>query len=538
MSKFIYLLLIIVSFLNAVNLEETINKRNLFENQKEVFKEKEEQKKEKIIHYDIQKPKMEEQEEGKCFDIKEIKEVNFSLLSEKEKSEVFNKYLNKCNTINDIKNLINEITSLYIDNGYITSKIYLKAQNIKDGTLTLYAVEGKIEDITTDKLYIKNSFYDLNDNYLNLRDLEVGIENLNNLNSNNAKLNLKPGSKPGLSIVEIENKPSFPINGYLTYNNFGSNPTGKHQFGLNLNINNLIGFSDVFSINYNTTDKQNTQNNSIGDTYRYSFPIGRLLYSLSYSESKYKQVIPAKFLEFYSKGKNKNYTFDLMYRLFHNQNNKVNLGYFINYYTSKNYINEALVETSTYNLSKTGLKLNYIYQSESFFMNTTVQHVRGVHWFNNENPTDLDDKFKVFILDNYISKSFNNFKYSLDFHYQRSSHQLFSVNQLSIGGPYSVRGYKEDGLSGNTGYYYRNELSYPINFDTLKNLNPTPYIALDGGWIKKQEDTDGGNLLGEAIGLKLNYKKLYYDMYYSKAIKTNDVTENKNFLGFNIICRF
>lgn len=303
-----------------------------------------------------------------------------------------------------------------------------------------------------------------------MRDLEVGIENLNRLNSNNAKLNLKPGSNTGLSIVEIENETSSPISGYITYNNFGTDPTGKHQFGLNANIDNPIGFSDLFSINYNTTNKQNTQNNSIGDSYSYSFPIGRLLYTLSYSESSYKQVIPANFNKFYSKGKNKNYTLDLNYKLFHNQNNKINLGYFINYYVSKNYINEALVETSTYNLSKTGFKLNYIYQSQTFQMYTTLQHVRGVHWFNNENPTALDDKFKVFIFDNYISKSFDNFRYSLDFHAQRSSQQLFSVNQISIGGPYSVRGYKEDGLSGNSGYYYRNELAYIINNETFKKL--------------------------------------------------------------------
>ncbi len=538
MFRKICLILLVISSLKAITVNETINQRNLFEKQKETFKEKEKQKSEEILHYDIKKPKIEKIDGGKCFEIKTIDEIGFSLLSSNDKTKVYNKYLGKCNTLTDIKNLINELTTLYIDKGYITSKVYLKQQNIKKGILTLFAVEGKIEDISAKNLYTKNVFFGLKDDYLNLRDLEVGIENINRLPSNNAKLNLKPGTKAGLTIVDIENESSFPINGYISYNNYGSNPTGKHQIGLNVNIDNPLGFNDLFSINYNTTNKHNTQNNSIGDTYSYSFPIGRLLYTLSYSESKYKQIIPANFNEFDTKGKNKNYTLDLNYKLFHNQSNKLSLGYFVNHYSSKNYINEALIETSTYNLSKTGFKVNYIYQSQTFQMYTTLQHLRGVHWFNNENPTSLDDKFKVFILDNYISKSFNNFKYSLDIHAQRSSQQLFSVNQISIGGPYSVRGYKEDGLSGNSGYYYRNELSYIINNETLKKLNPTPYIALDGGWIKKQDDTDGGTLLGKAIGLKLNYKSLYYDMYYSKAIKKDDVTANKNFLGFNVSYKF
>lgn len=539
MFKKLCVMALIVSSINAATVEEAIKQRNLFENQKNIYKEKEIQKSDEIFHYDVKKPEIQKSDEGQCFEIKQIVENGITLIEKEKKEEIFNKYINRCDTVTDLKNLINELTTIYIDRGYVTSKVYLKPQNISGGVIEIYAIEGKVEDFKNDDLYIKSAFFNQKEDYLNLRDLEVGIENINRLKSNSAKLKLEPGTQPGLTIIDVENnKSAFPINGYVNYNNFGSNPTGEHQFALNTNIENLLNINDIFSINYNTTDKHNTKNNSIGDSFTYSFPIGRLMYSFSYGESKYNQIIPTNLNEYHSSGKNKNYTMNLDYELFHNQHNKISLGYLINHYQSKNYLENNLIETSTYNLSKTGVRLNYLFQTDTFLMSSSLQHVRGVHWFNNTNPTSLDDKYKIFIIDNYISKSFDNFRYSLDFHYQRSSQQLFSVNQISIGGAYSVRGYNEDGLNGNTGYYYRNELAYALNNEFFSEINPLPYIGLDGGWIKNEEDTDGGYLLGELFGLKLNYKSLYYDMYYSKALRTKDVTSNENFFGFNVNYRF
>lgn len=298
MFKYFLYIISLTLCLYSTSIDTTIKQRNLFEKQKEVFHEKEKQKEERILYYNVQKPKTEDVGGNECFTINKIEEEGFTLLSSSDKSQVYRKYLGRCNALTDIKNLINEITFLYIDKGFITSKVYLKSQNISDEIIILHAIEGKIEEIHSENIYSKNVFLDFENSYLNLRDLEVGIENINRLNSNNAKLNLKPGTQIGLTIVDIENETSNPLNGYITYNNFGSNPTGKHQFGFNANFDNPLGFNDLFSINYNTTNEHNTQNNSIGDAYRYSFPIGRLLYMLSYSKSKYKQIIPANFNEF------------------------------------------------------------------------------------------------------------------------------------------------------------------------------------------------------------------------------------------------
>jgi len=126
----------------------------------------------------------------------------------------------------------------------------------------------------------------------------------------------------------------------------------------------------------------------------------------------------------------------------------------------------------------------------------------------------------------------------LTFHLQETNDQLFSVNQISIGGPYSVRGYNKEGLSGNSGHYYRNEFSYTPESKWFNAIIPTFYAGIDGGWIKKEEDTTGGTIVGEFVGLKLSYDSFDYDMYYSKPLRTIEVDEFENFLGVQMSYKF
>lgn len=70
---------------------------------------------------------------------------------------------------------------------------------------------------------------------------------------------------------------------------------------------------------------------------------------------------------------------------------------------------------------------------------------------------------------------------------QWSPDRLHGVEQLSLGGESSVRGFKEQYISGNNGGYLRNELSW--------SLFSLPYVgtvravaALDGGWLHSDSD--------------------------------------------------
>jgi hypothetical protein len=60
--------------LYSTSIDTTIKQRNLFEKQKEVFHEKEKQKEERILYYNVQKPKTEDVGGNECFIINKIEE--------------------------------------------------------------------------------------------------------------------------------------------------------------------------------------------------------------------------------------------------------------------------------------------------------------------------------------------------------------------------------------------------------------------------------------------------------------------------------
>lgn len=540
MKKVIIINILLFSFvLHASNkIKEVIKDKDLFEGQKQQYKNLQDKSNEKIPFFNVPKPQLLKSDDKRCFFINHINTDSITLLSSLEKEKILEKYLNKCNTLVDLKNSINELTSLYIDKGYITSKVYLKSQNIKDGKIELFAIEGKLEKFLNNKINTITAFGNLEGKYLNLRDLEVGIENINRLNSNNAKIKLEPSEKIGYSKVSIENKTSNRLNGYISLNNYGEEITGKQQLSLNLNLDNPLTLNDQFKINYNTTDNHNTPENSIGDIYSYSIPFGRSLISLDYSNSEYNQFIKAQFNRYKILGESKNFNLKLKYKWFHNQNHSFSNLIFLNHYRTKKFIEGYKIVNSSYNLSKAGLSFNYIYQIPTFYALASFEYTKGIHLINSLNPTTLDERYKKYTFDLSLVKSFYSFSYNLDFHLQHTKDKLFSINQISIGGPYSVRGYKEEGLSGNKGFYYRNELVYNYPKKILGYFQPSFYIALDGGWVKKEEDSSGGTLVGEAIGTKFNIKNILVDIYYSKALKVSNVLNNKNFLAFQVIYKF
>jgi hemolysin activation/secretion protein len=537
--KYIYFFCII-SYVNASTpIDKALNNNILFEKQKEQFKKMEENSNKKIPYYEIEKPKIIDKKEGKCIEIKKIEENTITLLSDKEKNSIFQAYEGTCRTLTELNNLTKELMHLYIDKGYITSKVYFKPQKMDKGILEIYAIEGKIAKITPKETYIKNAFIFQEGKYLNLRDLESSIETINKLSSNHATMKLIPGERLGTTNIQIDNNVTNRINGNIGVDNFGDKRTGRVQANLTLNIDNLLGINDQLSINLNTTQKHTTNQNSKGYGYQYSFPLGgKFSTTFKYRKTTYEQLIPAGATDFKSTGLTNTYTLNLAYKIFHNQNNRVNAGVSITHFKSENFISDALIETSSYKISNAGINFDYLYQVAGFYSFLALSYNKGTHLLGYHNPTDLNERASFYTIDLSLMKQIFSLKYTLNAHYQHANDALFSINQISIGGPYSVRGYKEEGLSGNTGYYARNELSKMLETKFLYYFKQTYFIALDSGWIKKETGVNNGKLLSYSLGVKYEKGNYSTQLYYAIPLRTQDVTQTSKVFGISMSYKY
>ena len=95
---------------------------------------------------------------------------------------------------------------------------------------------------------------------------------------------------------------------------------------------------------------------------------------------------------------------------------------------------------------------------------------------------------------------------------QHSNDLLYSVEQLSIGGAYSVRGFQKLGITGNRGWYTRNDLSFPINEYF------SPYIAYDIRHIDSDTSAKGGTLSSASLGLRSHYRNFSPSIYHYHSL--------------------
>lgn len=126
--------------------------------------------------------------------------------------------------------------------------------------------------------------------------------------------------------------------------------------------------------------------------------------------------------------------------------------------------------------------------------------------------------------------------------FQYSSDDLHSINAMNIGVFYTVRGFREDGVSGSTGIYLKNELSYGsyIKFNQGRNFTAIqyqPFIALDSGSLFGDKTTNafeesGQVLSGFTLGANLYVEGLTGKVFASYPLtKTDTMSENNLLFG-------
>lgn len=477
-----------------------------------------------------------EKQDKVCFITHEIRIHNATMLSETEQHNVTDSYLGKCNGIQSLNALADALTKLYIDKGYITSRVYIVPQDISDGIVDLYAIEGKIARVISDNSKTAGAFIGLEDDLLDLNDLETAIEQVNRLRSNETTMKLIPSNTEGSTDVVLNTNEKLPFFASFSMNNYGSDATGKYQLYGGFVWENFFGFSDTLSINFNTTDKQEKGRKSFGDSFTYSFPLGKWLWEAGLSHFTYNQTVYGLNDAYISRGESDVYSLGTTYKLFHTRTQNIELNGQIARKKNLSLIDSALIETSTYNLSVGKAGMKYVYRQPSWEMYLLLDYYHGLNVFKPTTDGSLKHDFSKWTLAAGATKYFNTelpITYNVSGYAQYSNNLLYSAEQISIGGAYSIRGFQTQNIAGSSGWYCRNDVS----FQTAPNLSP--YIAYDIGHIKSAEDTSGGTLSSATIGLHARYGAFNFDLYHAIPLTSPDETfDTDPFIGISVSANF
>lgn len=193
--------------------------------------------------------------------IKHIKIEGNTVFPKETIENLFLPYRNQEFDSEDLEQLTNVITNLYIGEGYISSGAFLPEQEFVDGIVTIEISEGKLEDIEIEGLkrlkesYILSKLQKLKQEVFNFYKLQEALETIQtDPLVENVKADLNSGTTVSNRILLLEIKEAPLIQGRLAVNDRATPSTGEIKGVGTLIHRNLLGLRDRAFFQYDFTE--------------------------------------------------------------------------------------------------------------------------------------------------------------------------------------------------------------------------------------------------------------------------------------------
>lgn len=159
--------------------------------------------------------------------------------------------------LSKLQEVANQITQLYLNRGYITSRAVLVDQTITDGVVIIRIFEGGVEEIQVEgtkqvsQEYIISRIKLAELNPLNKDKLEDQLKLLRiDPLFKNVEASLRPGKKIGQSILIVRVTEANSFKASFGIDNYSPPSVGSEQFGVGLAYRNLIASGDQIAAFY------------------------------------------------------------------------------------------------------------------------------------------------------------------------------------------------------------------------------------------------------------------------------------------------
>jgi len=189
--------------------------------------------------------------------VKEVRLTGNTAFTSQQLTEVTGPYTNRDVTAEELEGLRLALTYYYVNHGYVTSGALIPEQTVTDGVLTVQVVEGKLAEINVENArWFRPSYFQSRIDAaagppLNVETLQERLQLLQadpRIQRINAEL--RPGLVRGESALNVRVAEANPLKAWLEFNNFQSPTVGAEQGFVTLAHHNLFGFGDQLSLQY------------------------------------------------------------------------------------------------------------------------------------------------------------------------------------------------------------------------------------------------------------------------------------------------
>jgi hemolysin activation/secretion protein len=418
-------------------------------------------------------PELKPIDDGRCFAIEHIELQGAEHLSASSRGELLAPYQGQCLGVGQLNALLKVITDYYLGRGYVTSRAYLPQQDLSSGTLQIIVVEGRLEGLDQSEVASQRelamAFPGQSAEVLDLRELEQLVDQLSRLPSRQPQLELVPGSTVGGSRVQLKGQRTKPWRVSATRNNDGDVSSGEQQMGIGLDWDSPLGLADQVGFMANqdaVTDRWRHSNNQ---SLFYSLPFGWWTFNYSFSQSEYRTRNTNSGFAFKLDGDSQTHQLRAERVLYRDSASKTAMSLGFSHQRTNNYVDDTLLEASSTRISESQLGFNHGRRIGSAFVNLDAGWQHGIGAFDAQGAghpqgSEPQARYNKYSLTLSYLQPFQvwgeNFSFDILATGQKSEDVLYSPQRMIIGGNSSVRGFKDQSLSGDSGAYWRNQLRW------------------------------------------------------------------------------
>jgi len=447
--------------------------------------------------------------------VREFRVIGSTVFSPEELAAVTAPFTHRDLTFAELLQARSAVTQLYVERGYITSGALIPPQTIDAGIVTIQVIEGSLEaiDITgTRRLnpsYVRQRLARATTVPLNRERLLQALQLLQlDPLIQRVVADLQAGTRLGTNVLQVTIEEADPFSLEIGIDNGRSPSVGSFRRQVQATHLNILGLGDRLSLGYLNTDGSHEINGS------YTLPLnarnGTLRLSVGHADS---QVIEPPFDRAGISAPSHYYELTLRQPLHQTPTNELALSLTASRQESQTIVDgfgPVPLSTDADEQGRTRVSAlrfgqEWTQRSSQHVLAVRSQISLGVDWFD-ANVSDLaaDSRFWSWRTQGqWVRRFAPETLLLIRADWQLASDALVAVEQFSIGGPQSVRGYRQDALLTDNGVLLSAELRLPVLRVTSIDgvLQVVPFLDVGTGWNHDMPPLTGETLVGVGVGL-------------------------------------
>jgi hemolysin activation/secretion protein len=458
---------------------------------------------------------------NECLPVKAVRVEGVTLLSRNELATV-PVPRRSCFSRAELQRLLHDLHALYLARGFIEARVLPEAPH--DGVLTLRVIEGRLEKIAGAPGAATWLFPGLIGQAVNIRDLEQGLDQANRLQSERMRAEILPGEQLGGSNLFLTDAALSPWHGAVSLTNAGYDSTGRTDAALSLGRDNLTGRYDY--LNLALERSQGPARHSVRGSMFYSIPLGYWTGSAFYSQSTYLNTQPLVFntVELSGEAMQSGVRID---RVLSRGQTRIDSAYAqLAHKRVRNYFMGSQQDISSPSLTVLEAGLDRLVYFANGVWSLEMAVAQGVPWLGADRDTDSPypdpphAQFTKARLSASWQQGGHSFVLDSRFVWQGCRQALPAIEQIELADNSMVRGFRHNGLSGETGWASHNTLSRPV---ALRGWLASPRLGLDVGRVLMRASSQNyQSLAGGGVGLALSREGMTLDVEYSRPLYQPD----------------